>query len=98
MANVDGKWDMTADTPMGKQTFGLTVESDGGSFKGSMSSPMGAQDVTGTVSGDTLTFAMQLEQPMKLTLDYSLTVTGDAIAGSVKAGAFGSSNITGKRA
>lgn len=98
MANVDGKWSMTADTPMGKQNFELNVASDGGAFKGSLSSPMGAQDIAGTVSGDTLTFATQLEQPMKLTLDYSLTVTGDAIAGSVKAGAFGSSNITGTRA
>jgi hypothetical protein len=98
MANVDGKWSMTADTPMGKQSFELTVATEGESFKGAMSSPMGAQDVSGTVSGDTLTFAMQMEQPMKLTLDYSLTVTGDAIAGSVKAGAFGSSNITGTRA
>jgi hypothetical protein len=36
--------------------------------------------------------------PIPMTLEFTVTVSGDAMTGSVKAGAFGSSPLTGVRA
>ena len=50
MAAVDGQWDVTIKSPMGDQKAVLTVNSDGGSFSGSMSGGLGAMDIAnGTV-------------------------------------------------
>ena len=58
MAAVDGDWDVTIKSPMGDQKAVLTVNSDGGSFSGSMSGGLGAMDIAnGTVDGDTFAIA-----------------------------------------
>lgn len=96
--SADGKWSVTADSPMGKQTFDLTIKTSGSSFTGSLSGPMGAQDISGSVEGDKLTWVMDLTQPMPLKLAYDVTISGDTLTGNVKAGAFGNAPLNGKRA
>ncbi len=94
---VDGTYDVTVKSPLGDQVSTLTVKSDGNSFTGTNSGAMGSNDISGTVDGDTLTWKQEMTVPMPMTLDMTATVDGDAITGTVGAGAFGSFPMTGTR-
>ena len=98
--SVAGTYDVTIKSPMGDQKGQLTVNVNGESFTGSVSNAMmGSMDIgNGKVSGDTLTWKMDMKVPMPMTLECEATVAGNAINGSVKAGAFGSMALSGTRA
>ena len=99
MADVDGKWNCTVDSPMGEQEFVLTVESDGDRFSGSAVGNIGSRDIPdGIVDGNDLSWTMQISKPMPVTLSCKATVSGDSLEGKVKAGIFGSFPISGTRA
>jgi hypothetical protein len=84
---------------MGDQKGQFTVNVDGDTFSGTVTSPMGSMDVSeGKVDGNKLTWKMDMKVPMPMTLEGEATVDGDAISGQVKAGAFGSMALSGTRA
>jgi hypothetical protein len=96
--SVAGTYDVMTKTPMGDQSGVFTVEVDGGSFTGMINGAMGSMDVqNGKVDGNRLTWTMDMKVPMPMTLECEATVDGDALSGSVKAGAFGSMALTGVR-
>ncbi len=97
MAGVDGSYDCVVKSPLGDQKTTLTVKSEGNSFTGNNSGAMGSMDVSGTVEGNTLSWKQQMTVPMPMTLDCQATVDGDALSGTVGAGAFGSFPMTGTR-
>lgn len=98
MADVDGKWNCTVDSPMGEQEFILTVISVGDRFSGSAEGGIGSKDIEeGSVDGHDLAWTMQVSKPMPITLTCKATVKGDALDGKVKAGIFGSFPIRGTR-
>lgn len=98
MAAVDGVYDATVKTPMGDQKMVFTVNSDGGSFSGSIVGALGSMDISdGTVDGNVLTWKMDMTVPMPMALDCTATVDGDTISGEVKAGAFGTMGLSGTR-
>ena len=97
MADVDGTFEVTVKSPLGDQKSTLTVKSDGATFTGTNSGAMGSNDISGTVEGNTLTWKQEMTVPMPMTLDMSASVDGDAITGTVGAGAFGSFPMTGTR-
>ena len=98
MADVDGAWDTLVKSPMGEQRSTFTVQSSGNSFTGSMAGGMGSMEISnGRVDGNRLSWEMQLTQPFPITLECTATVEGDSMTGQVKAGAFGSSPLTGTR-
>lgn len=96
---VDGTYKIEIDTPMGKQEGTLTLKADGDKLSGSMDSMMGKMEFGGgSVKGDAVSWSMNISSPMgDMKLDYTGKVTGDDIAGEVKAGNFGSSPFKGKR-
>lgn len=98
--SVAGTYDIVTKTPMGDQKGTFTVNVDGSSFTGSVSSAMmGSMEVTdGKVDGNRLTWKMDMKVPMPMTLEGDATVDGDSITGEVKAGAFGSMALSGTRA
>jgi len=98
--SVAGTYDIVTKTPMGDQKGTFTVNVAGDSFTGTVTSAMmGSMDVTdGKVDGNRLTWKMDMKVPMPMTLEGEATVDGDAIAGDVKAGAFGSMALAGSRA
>jgi hypothetical protein len=98
--SVAGTYDIVTKTPMGDQKGTFTVNVNGDGFTGSVSSPMmGSMEVSdGKVDGNRLTWKMEMKVPMPMTLEGDATVAGDAISGSVKAGAFGSMALSGTRA
>ena len=98
MAEVDGKWNCTVESPMGAQEFVLTVVSNGDSFSGSAEGEIGRKEIDeGSVEGDTLSWTMQVSKPMPVTLTCRAQVSGDTLEGKVKAGIFGSFPISGTR-
>jgi hypothetical protein len=99
MAKVDGAYEVVTKTPMGDQQSVLTVISDeNGNFHGTNAGMLGSMDVkNGRIDGNKLTWTMDMVVPMPLTLEAEATVDGDAITGTIQAGAFGAMAMTGKR-
>ena len=97
---IDGTYNIEIDTPMGRQSAKLTLKTDGNSLSGTMESSFGANEFSGgTVTGDEVAWSMDIKGPMgEMKLEYQGTVTGNDIAGEVKAGNFGSSPFKGTRA
>lgn len=97
--SVAGTYDCVTKTPMGDQKSKFTINVDGGSFTGQNAGQMGSMDVVdGKVDGNKLTWKMNMTVPMPMTLDCEATIDGDALTGTVKAGAFGAFPMTGTRA
>ena len=71
-----------------------------GAWKLTINSPMGPQPTTLVlaVEGDTLTWSNSITSPFPMTLEFTGKVDGDALAGTVKAGSFGSFPFSGGRA
>jgi len=98
MAAVDGTYETVVKSPLGDQKSTLVVNSNGNSWTGTNSGAMGSVDITdGTVDGNTIKWTMQMTVPMPMTLTCEATVDGDAITGSIGAGAFGSFPMSGTR-
>jgi hypothetical protein len=96
--SADGAWKVTINSPMGVQEGTLNLKVSGDTFSGTMEMRQGSQEISGKADGDTLSWTSQLTQPFPITLETTVTVAGDEMTGSVKAGAFGSSPLKGVRA
>jgi predicted alpha/beta superfamily hydrolase len=102
-AVVEGAWNVTVNSPMGVQEMKLILKTDGaaltGTAIGAAVGPEGSQEIAnGKVSGGGVAWQMSITQPMRLTLSFSGTVSGDRLSGMVKAGAFASFPFSGARA
>jgi hypothetical protein len=96
--SADGSWKTTINSPIGVQEGALDIMTSGDSFKGTMRGRAGAQEISGVVQGNVLTWSAAITRPVPTTLEFAVTVDGDTMSGSVKAGAFGTSPLTGIRA
>lgn len=97
--SVDGNWNVTMNTPMGAQKATLSLATSGGTLTGQMKGAQGAMDLNdGKVDGNNVSWTANLTQPMPIKLEFSGTVDGDKIGGSVKLGAFGNATWEGTRA
>lgn len=95
---VDGKWEIVINSPLGAQKANLDIASDGATLTGNQSAAQGSGPLeNGTVNGNAVTWSAKITSPMPMTLDFTGTVDGDKISGSVKAGAFGSFPFQGAR-
>lgn len=92
--SFSGTYNVTINTPMGKQEGTLTLAEDGGALTGSMASQGDTVEIkNGSVSGDTATWDVDVSKPMPLTLGFEGKKDGDNVNGSVKLGAFGQSTF-----
>ncbi|MDB5715786.1 MAG: hypothetical protein JWO15_3183, partial [Sphingomonadales bacterium] len=67
-------------------------------FTGDNSGAQGSMEITdGKVSGNTLSWTMDMKVPMPILLECTATIDGDTLTGGVKAGAFGTSPMSGTR-
>jgi hypothetical protein len=95
---IDGTWKIAMETPLGTRQASLTLDASGGGLTGTMAGDQGATAIyDGSVSGNQLAFKVDIVEPMPMTLDFSATVEGDTLSGSVKLGMFGSAPLTGTR-
>jgi len=95
---VDGKWEITINSPMGAQKATLDLATSGDSLTGTQAAAQGSGPLeNGKVDGNNLSWSAKISSPMPMTLDFTGTVDGDKLSGSVKAGSFGSFPFTGNR-
>jgi len=95
---VDGKWEIVINSPMGAQKAALDITTNGASLTGTQTAQQGSGPLeNGKVDGNSVSWSAKITNPLPLTLDFSGTVDGDKLSGSVKAGSFGSFPFTGNR-
>ena len=85
--SVDGTYQVTTDTPMGKMESKLTLKTDGDSLSGiSATAMMGTVEFSGgNVDGNSFTFKMTLNTPMgQMEMTNNGSVDGDNISGEVQ--------------
>ena len=96
---VDGKWEIVINSPLGAQKAQLDLKTDGASLTGTQQAAQGSGPLeNGKVEGNNLSWSAKISSPMPMTLDFTGTVDGDKLSGSVKAGSFGSFPFTGRLA
>jgi len=97
---VDGTWKLTVNTPMGVQESTLKISASGATLTGTQSagSSESRPIESGTVNGNNISWQASITRPMSLTLEFSGTVDGDNMSGSVKLGPFGKQSFSGVRA
>ena len=97
--SADGTWNVTLNTPMGAQAGTLELATDDTTLTGTMSGPQGSMELeNGTADGDSLSWTVNMTQPMPITIEATATVDGDEISGEAKLGAFGTATFSGSRA
>ena len=83
-ANVAGTWQMSSEGRNGPMEQTLTITQDGTTIKGTLSGPRGDAPFEGTVAGNKISFTIKRETPNgTFTLEYSATVNGDSMEGTV---------------
>ena len=96
--DVSGTWELNVESPMGSRASDAIFTQTGETLGGKIVSPRGEVPLTGTVSGDTVKFGINVNvQGQSLQIDYSGTVTGDTMSGTVVFGSFGDGKWTGKK-
>jgi len=83
-AKVAGTWEMTYEGPRGTRTQTLTIQQDGSTIKGTAKGQRGEAPLEGSVTGNNIKFTITRETPGgTFTLEYSGTVEGDSMKGTV---------------
>jgi hypothetical protein len=95
---VDGKWEIVINSPLGAQKANLELATDGTALTGTQTAAQGSGPLeNGKADGDNVSWSAKITSPMPMTLDFTGTVEGDKLSGSVKAGSFGSFPFAGTR-
>ena len=101
MSSVAGSWNLSIDSPLGKQRaiVNLTQNPDQ-SWQGH-ARDLGSGEETDCydieIGGEKVGWKQQISKPMKLKLNYNLTFDGERLTGKVKAGLFPASKVVGER-
>jgi hypothetical protein len=94
----EGNWNLVVSTPMGDRRGSLSLKTEGTTVKGSQMADGNSTEIfDGTVNGNEIFWKVSITDPMPMTLEFTGTVDGDEIAGTVKLGEFGNSSFTGIR-
>lgn len=79
-----GEWEITVDSPIGKQTGRGSFTVAGNKISGTQSGSQGSVDIEGTVKGSQANFSGKAYTPFPVTLEFNVTVDGDTFAGEMK--------------
>ncbi|MET0194800.1 MAG: hypothetical protein ABW200_15685 [Hyphomicrobiaceae bacterium] len=95
---ADGTWNLVMNTPIGERKATLTLQGSG-ALTGSLAAEGNTTPILdGQETGNTVSFKAAITNPMPLTLEFSATIDGAKIAGTVGAGAIGSWPFSGTKA
>lgn len=97
--SVAGTWDLTISTPIGRISPRMRVTEEGGELSGVVWSEGEEPDelVGLTLEGDLLTWRQAVTRPLRLNLVFALTVDGDRMTGTSKAGRLPASRVVARR-
>jgi hypothetical protein len=96
--SVEGTWDLSISTPIGtiKSVVELLCQDGvltGAAHRAGEEVPL--SDVA--LEGDRLTWKQAVTKPVRLNLAFAVTVTGDTLTGTAKAGRLLASRVTSQR-
>lgn len=95
----DGVWNLSVQTPIGKQTLTLTLTSDGNALSGALDGSEGRNEIQdGTIDGSSIFFRATLKKPVKIKVSYKAKIEGDTLSGTAKTPLFPTLVFTGTRA
>lgn len=94
-----GKWNVTMDTPMGRQKFTWDLQQSGSGWTGAMDGSVGRVELTDIkVEGSNVSFKSRVTTPMgPINLTFEGVANGDQFNGACKT-MFGDSKFEGVRA
>ncbi|MFF4377999.1 hypothetical protein [Kitasatospora sp. NPDC001547] len=96
--DIHGIWDLTIATPIGRIRPVVELSSHEGELVGTARGAgenLPLRDVV--LDGHRLTWKQSVTRPMRLDLTFTLTVDGDTLTGTSRAGRLPSSKVTGRR-
>jgi hypothetical protein len=95
---VSGDWTIAINSAIGTRMSEATLNQDGTTLEGSMMLEGRIQPIrNGKADGNAVSWEVDVTAPYPMTLSFSGTVAGAAMAGQGKAGGFGSFNWSGTR-
>lgn len=96
--SVEGTWNLSISTPVGKMKAVVELREQDGVLTG-VAHGAGEEVLLSDVAldGDRLTWKQAVTKPMRLNLAFDVTVDGDTLQGTSKAGRLPSSKVTGER-
>ncbi len=96
---ADGTWNLTMQTPLGERQASLTLATAGGTLTGTQAADGDSGAIyDGTANGDQLAWKVDIKNPLPMTLEFTGSVSGDTLSGSMSAGMYGSWPFSGSRA
>lgn len=96
--NFQGKWDTTISTPIGDLSVLLDLSSEDGRIVGTAKQGDNIATLDNAVlEGNQLKWSMKVTKPMRLTLNFIVSVDGNNMYGEAKAGMLPSSKLMGHR-
>ena len=96
--SITGTWDVTIKTPVGSLAVVYDFSERDGTLAGSATGKDEAvplRDIV--VDGQRITWRQSVTKPMRLNLDFDVTVSGDRLTGHSRAGRLPRSAVTGER-
>jgi len=98
MATFAGTWDVTIDTPIAKIVAVFEITEQDGTITGVARTKDETANFYDVVAdGNQLYWFQDVTTPMKLKLKFAVTVDGDTMVGTSKAGIFPASKLQGTR-
>jgi hypothetical protein len=95
---VQGKWNITIETPMGERSGVLELLVNGKTLTGSLSHGEHHVAITdGKIEGNRLSWRAKITQPMRLSFKFTAIVDADRISGAARH-MLGTANFSGTRA
>ncbi|WP_030674364.1 hypothetical protein [Streptomyces rimosus] len=95
---VEGTWDLSMSTPIGKIKAVAEFRREDGLLVGTARGAGEEVPLSHVVfDGDRLTWKQSITKPIRLNLAFAVTVDGDTLTGTSKAGRLPASKVTGER-
>ncbi|MFJ8820893.1 hypothetical protein ACIREE_03830 [Streptomyces sp. NPDC102467] len=96
--SVEGIWDLSVATPIGMIKAVVELHEDGAGLAGFAHGTGEQVPLTGVrLTGDLLTWKQAVTKPLRLNLVFVVTVDGDTLNGTSRAGRLPASKVSGAR-
>lgn len=97
--HFEGEWDIVIATPIGQQKVRLAIrDTDGGLTSSATQRDETVPFRNVIVDGDRLRWTQDVAKPLPISIKFDVTVRGDAMSGTAKAGVFPAAKLSGQRA